>query len=246
MTLHSATNGRGVLIWIATAGRDFFEMFRIKICGITNSDDARRAVDAGADAIGLNFYAQSPRYVTIDAARKIADAVRDQTLVVGVFVNESPTGMMGVVTEVGLGAIQVHGDEPPALLERLPDRPLLRVRRLTEAGLDAVAEDLEACRAAGRAPDAVLVDSAAAPGVYGGTGHPVAWDALRDYDATLGAMPLILAGGLTPDNVAEAIRVVRPAGVDVASGVESAPGKKDPAKLAAFVAAAQAAFRSQA
>ncbi|MAT68047.1 MAG: phosphoribosylanthranilate isomerase [Planctomycetaceae bacterium] len=217
-------------------------MFRVKICGITTVDDARQAVDAGADAIGLNFYANSPRCVSIDAAREIADAVRDAALVVGVFVNESPTGMMGIATEVGLGALQVHGDEPPELLARLPDRPLIRVRRIDQQGVAAVAADLAACRAAGRAPQAVLVDAAAAPGQYGGTGHAIPWELLADHDAALGETPLILAGGLKPDNVAAAIRAVRPAGVDTASGVESAPGKKDPQKVAAFVAAARAAL----
>jgi phosphoribosylanthranilate isomerase len=100
---------------------------------------------------------------------------------------------------------------------------------------------LQACRAAGRCPDAILVD-ALTPGRYGGTGETVSWVGLADHKRWLGDTPLILAGGLTPDNVAEAIRIVKPHAVDVASGVESAPGKKDPAKVRDFIAAARAAF----
>ncbi|MCA9235465.1 MAG: phosphoribosylanthranilate isomerase [Planctomycetales bacterium] len=217
-------------------------MFRVKICGITNVDDALAAIDAGADAIGLNFYAKSPRCVSTDVAREIAAAVGDRALVVGVFVNESPTGMMGVATEVGLAALQLHGDEPPEMLARLPDRPLIHAQRMGAAGLAPIVADLAACRAAGRAPDAVLVDAPAAPGQYGGTGHTLAWHELASEAAALGATPLILAGGLNAANVADAIRAVRPYGVDVASGVESSPGKKDADLVRRFVAAAAAAL----
>jgi phosphoribosylanthranilate isomerase len=118
---------------------------------------------------------------------------------------------------------------------------IIRVRRFDDGGIAAIASDLAACRDAGNMPHAVLVD-AMTPGRYGGTGETVSWMGLADNKRWLENTPLILAGGLTPENVAEAIRIVRPHGVDVASGVESSPGKKDPAKVRDFVAAAQAAF----
>jgi phosphoribosylanthranilate isomerase len=118
---------------------------------------------------------------------------------------------------------------------------VIRARRLDTRGLEAIVQDIAACTAAGRAPDAVLVD-AHAPGQYGGTGKTARWDELVGWSERLDGVPLLLAGGLTPENVAEAILKVRPTGVDTASGVESAPGRKDQEKMHAFVAAAQAAF----
>jgi phosphoribosylanthranilate isomerase len=237
-------------------------MFRIKICGITTIRDALTAVDAGADAIGLNFYDQSPRHVTTKDAAAICNAFRvvnitrtgyedvPSQVVVGVFVNHSFEQIESAAS-TGIGAIQLHGDEPPELVARFPPQPpaalrsvqwgVIRARRIGDAGVASVAEDLELCDRAGRRPDAVLVD-AFTPGHYGGTGETVSWVGLADHRRWLGDTPLILAGGLTPDNVAEAIRIVRPAAVDVASGVESAPGKKDAAKMRDFIAAARAAF----
>lgn len=147
-----------------------------------------------------------------------------------------------------LDAIQLHGDEPPEFLSQLPKVPLIRARRIDDRGVAAIAEDLEACRAADRLPDAVLVD-ALTPGQYGGTGETLSWVGLADYrqhlqKLGLGEVPLILAGGLTPENVAEAIRIVRPAGVDVASGVEKSPGLKDHDKVRRFIDAAKTAFDS--
>jgi phosphoribosylanthranilate isomerase len=229
-------------------------MFRIKICGVTNVPDAITAVDAGADAIGLNFYLKSPRCVDLDEAGKISDAVATRgALPVGVFVNHHPDEVEALSGFGRLGGWQFHGDESPELFATLGDScvraivmasgetPILRVRRFDNRGVAAIADDLAACRAAGRCPDAVLVD-ALTPGRYGGTGETVSWLGLADHRRWLGDTPLILAGGLTPDNVAEAIRIVRPHGVDVASGVESAPGKKDPVKVRDFIAAARAAF----
>ena len=129
------------------------------------------------------------------------------------------------------------------MLAQLRVRYLIRARRVTDKGVAEIAADLEACDKCRRVPDAVLVD-AAAPGQYGGTGTTFSWVGMADHHRWLHNVPLILAGGLTPDNVAEAIRIVRPAAVDVASGVESSPGKKDPVKVRDFVAAAQAAFES--
>jgi phosphoribosylanthranilate isomerase len=227
-------------------------MFQIKICGITNVADAIAAVDAGADAIGLNFYEKSPRSTSVERASQIALALSGQPINrVGVFVNKSPTEIEATVKEGGLSSIQLHGDEPPEVVAHFaqPKRPgrfpfriqVIRARRMDDRGVAAIASDLEECRAAGWGPAAVLVD-AATPGRYGGTGETVSWVGLADHPRWLGDTPLILAGGLTPDNVAEAIRIVRPHGVDVASGVESAPGKKDLHKVKDFIAAARAAL----
>lgn len=218
-------------------------VFKIKICGITNVEDALAAVDAGADAIGLNFYRDSKRCVSIDVARQIVDAVGSRADLIGVFVNEPAEQIRQLCHDVGLHVIQLHGDEPPEFLRLLnQDHDLIRARRLDERGLSAIADDLQACSdLAGFCPDAILID-AALPGQFGGTGHQADWQQLANDRTVLGDIRLILAGGLTPVNVAEAIRIVRPHAVDVASGVESAPGRKDSGKMRDFVAAARAAF----
>lgn len=230
-------------------------MFRIKICGITNTDDAVAAVEAGAEAIGLNFYPKSPRYLNSSEARAINIAIAGRAATVGVFVNSTTADLMEVFKHALLSGVQLHGDEPPSTVaavgnlllfeefanSRAIEPRLIRARRLGEGGIRAIELDLYQCKACGRAPHAILVD-AAVSGAYGGTGATVDWEALTMHQTWLGDTPMILAGGLTPDNVAEAIRIVRPAAVDVASGVESAPGKKDPHKVRDFIAAARAAF----
>ncbi|WP_442482577.1 phosphoribosylanthranilate isomerase [Aeoliella sp. SH292] len=221
--------------------------FQIKVCGITRPTDGRVAFEAGADAIGLNFYAKSPRYVdapTVEAMnlRSLKRTVYRPFHQVGLFVNASVEEIRNRVDLAQIDIIQIHGDEPPEFLAQLPrDIPLIRARRMDDRGVAAIAEDIEACRAAGRVPDAVLVD-AFTPGRYGGTGETVSWAGLADHSRWLGDVPLILAGGLTSENVAEAIRIVRPAGVDTASGVESSPGVKDPDKIRRFVEAAREAL----
>jgi phosphoribosylanthranilate isomerase len=221
-------------------------MFRIKICGITNVEDAIATVDAGADALGLNFYKKSPRCVELDVAKQIAAAT--EIARVGVFVNQSAEEMGHAWNEAGLWFVQVHGDETPEMLKPIADMDIITVRRLARDETDPVGmlirDLLHFTSEIGWAPQAMLVD-AAVPGEYGGTGAKADWHSLHGYESRLGTCAdLILAGGLTPDNVAEAIRIVRPAAVDVASGVESSPGKKDPVKVRDFVAAATAAFDS--
>jgi phosphoribosylanthranilate isomerase len=217
--------------------------FNIKICGVTRVDDAIAAINAGADAVGLNFYLASKRCINVDVARQIVDAIGSRAEIVGVFVNESADRIRTTCRDTGLQSIQLHGDEPPEFLRRLnKDHRVIRARRIDERGLSAIAEDLKTCcDLSGRKPDAVLVDAAVA-GQFGGTGLTFDWHKLANYRAQLGSVPLILAGGLIPENVAEAIRIVRPHAVDVASGVESTPGKKDTAKMRDFVGAARAAF----
>lgn len=217
-------------------------MFTVKICGLTSVEDAGAAVQAGADAIGLNFYKESKRCVAPTHAQAICAYVGDRALRVGVFVNHDTADIERTMAACPLDVVQLHGDEPPEAVARVAHHPVVRARRLDAKGVAAVAEDLACClTAAGRAVDAVLID-AAAPGHYGGTGQTVAWPDLAGDRPWLGDTPLILAGGLTPDNVAEAIRVVRPRGVDVASGVEVSPGVKDATMVRDFVQAAQGAF----
>jgi len=154
-------------------------VFRIKICGVTKTDDALAAVLAGAGMIGLNFFQGSPRYVEPAQAQDIAAAVPQST---GVFVNASAAEINRIADSVGLDWVQLHGDEPPELLADLrTDLLIIRVRCLDERGLSGIADDLEACRARGRDPTAVLVDATVA-GKYGGTGKTADWTALVGWE----------------------------------------------------------------
>jgi phosphoribosylanthranilate isomerase len=213
-------------------------MFRIKICGITSVEDALVVAGAGADAIGLNFYARSPRCVGPETARQIAAAVPQTIIKVGLFVNAAVADVCRTFDALGLDLVQLHGDEPPEYLPQLGERPVLKAFRLGDAGLRPVNEFLARCQALRNVPRLVLLD-AAAPGKYGGTGRTADWSVAAEYATLSDTPPLVLAGGLTPVNVAEAIRMVRPAAVDTASGVESSPGHKDPVKVEAFVRAAK-------
>ena len=216
-------------------------MFRIKICGIQSVEDALLAAAAGADAIGLNFFAKSPRYVTPDMAEKIVKTLFNDVIKVGLFVNHPPGMVVELFDSLGLDLIQLHGDEQPEYLVTLGGRPVIRAFRLGEAGLQPVFNYLDRCRGLECPPQWALMDACKA-GQYGGTGELTDWDCLRAYRSGGRCPPMMLAGGLTPQNVAEAIEVVRPQAVDTASGVESAPGRKDPALVHQFVAAARAAF----
>lgn len=193
---------------------------RVKICGVTRVDDARCAADAGAWAIGLNFYPASPRCVVVEQAVEIVAAVPD-VLSVGVFVNEDPGRAREIADRVGFGALQFHGDEDPAYCRgwTLPVIKAIRVR------------DSAAAQAALRYDVAYVLADAYVPGAYGGSGERVPEELLRAFPAER----LILAGGLDPENVAGAVQSVRPFAVDVASGVESSPGHKDPEKIRRFV-----------
>ncbi len=217
-------------------------MFRIKICGMTSCDDARAAANAGADAIGLNFYPRSRRFVSLDIAAQIAATLPDGVTTVGVFVNATADEINQVVERVGLGCVQLHGDEPPTLLAQLASHvPIVRAYRCGADGLAPLSQYFTACRTHGREPDAVLVDADAGAD-YGGTGEAADWWLVAKEKHLLGAVPLVLAGGLTPRNVAAAVAAVRPHGVDVASGVESEPGRKDVALVQQFIAAARSAL----
>jgi phosphoribosylanthranilate isomerase len=217
-------------------------MFRIKICGITTPDDAVVAARAGAEAIGVNFYRPSPRFAA--APREIVDALPVGICKVGVFVNSPPDDICELFDGLGLDLIQLHGDEPPEHLLQLGKRPVLKAFRCGQS-LREVAEYLQRCEELGCRPAAVLID-AAVPGQYGGTGAAPDWELIARDRGLLGDLPLVLAGGLRADNVAQAIAAVRPNAVDVASGVEQSLGIKSPDLVARFVAAARQAFdRSQ-
>jgi phosphoribosylanthranilate isomerase len=217
-------------------------MFRIKICGITSYNDARTAIDAGADALGFNFYRASKRYVAPHDARAIAERLPTGMKKVGVFVNSEASEIKEIVEQVGIECVQLHGDEPAELLEQMPDGlPIIRAHRCGSSGLRPLADYLEECVALQRPAAAVLLDSDTA-GAFGGTGRKLDWPSLANARSELGGVRLILAGGLSPQNVAAAIGIVQPDGVDVASGVERAPGVKDPALVAMFVAEAHQAL----
>jgi phosphoribosylanthranilate isomerase len=201
---------------------------RIKICGVTTPADARFAADAGADAVGLNFFPKSPRFVTPSQAAALVRALPPFTAPVGVFVGMPLRQVCAIAFQLGLRGVQTYDDQPPAD-DPFPFAHVPAFRVKDAAGLDRVRRFVAACR-----PSAVLIDSFV-EGQMGGTGHVAPWELLVGFDP---GVPLILAGGLTPDNVADAIRAVRPWGVDVASGVESSPGVKDRAKVSAFVKAA--------
>ena len=202
---------------------------RIKICGITTPEDVRFAVEAGADAVGLNFYPKSPRYLDPRRAAEIVRALPPFTVAVGVFVDMPLRQVCAVAYQLGLRGVQTYDEQPPAE-DPFPFAHIPAFRVKDAASLDAIRRFIEGSRTR---PSAVLVD-AYVPGELGGTGHTAPWEILADFDPSV---PLILAGGLTPENVAEAIRTVKPWGVDVASGVESAPGRKDPAKISRFIEA---------
>ena len=207
---------------------------RIKICGVTTPADARFAADAGADAVGLNFYPKSPRFVTPSQAASLVRALPPFTAPVGVFVGMPLRQVCAIAFQLGLRGVQTYDDQPPTE-DTFPFAHVPAFRVKDAAGLEHVRRFVAACK-----PAAVLIDSLV-EGHMGGTGHVAPWELLRGFDP---GVPLILAGGLTPENVADAIRVVRPWGVDVASGVESAPGVKDPDKVSRFVKAARDAALS--
>jgi phosphoribosylanthranilate isomerase len=209
---------------------------KVKVCGLCSVSDALACAKAGADWIGLNFHPASPRRVDPAAAAEIVAALAAPVEGVGLFVDRPPREVAEIAGRVGLRIVQLHGQEPPEDLLALPHLSIIRAFRLGD--LEAVARMssyLERCRELGRVPDAVLID-AYVPGRSGGTGQAIGADVL---DALPPLSRLILAGGLTPENVAERIARVRPWMVDVASGVESAPGRKDPARVAAFLGAAR-------
>jgi phosphoribosylanthranilate isomerase len=196
---------------------------RAKICGITRVEDALQAVENGADAIGLVFYAPSPRNVSIQRAIEIAEQVPAFVTIVGLFVNAEPSFVREVSLQVKLDLLQFHGDESPEMCAQY-NKPFIKAIRV-KAGINLVqyAKDFSSAKA-------LLLDTYT-EGVAGGTGHVFDWDLIPENLTK----PIILAGGLNVENVAQAIQSVKPYAVDVSGGVEAEKGIKDAAKIAAFM-----------
>ncbi len=199
---------------------------KIKICGITNHEDAETAVHEGADALGFVLYSQSPRYVEPALAKRIIGKLPPFVLPVGVFVNQDLDTVRRLFDDCGLALAQLHGDESPAFCESL-HRPVLRAIRLRDRRSFLALAEFK-----GRTGVRGFVVDAFSETAYGGTGHTTDWSLAGEVAK---AVPMLLAGGLTPENVQEAIQQVQPYGVDVSSGVEQSPGRKDPAKIRAFI-----------
>ncbi|MSN27284.1 MAG: phosphoribosylanthranilate isomerase [Geobacter sp.] len=198
-------------------------MVRIKICGITNIEDALAAVEAGADALGFVFFERSPRNIFPEQAAAIIRQLPPFVQTVGLFVNEQLTVVNGIADRCGLDLIQLHGEESPGFCSGVKHRVIKAFRVKDAASLDHMPDyNVAAC----------LLD-AWSPAAHGGTGETFNWEIAAAAAAV--SSRIILAGGLTPENVAEAVEAVHPYAVDVSSGVESAPGKKDPVKIRNFI-----------
>ncbi len=207
-----------------------YKMARIKICGITNIEDAETAIRYGADALGFVFYPKSPRNIMPETARSIVQSLPPFITTVGVFVDEDVSNIEKTVSYVGLNTVQLHGSEPPESCNL--SRKIIKAIRIKDLS------DLESLHVY-KNVSAYLLDTYS-PHSYGGTGHVFNWEIAVD---AMKFGRIILAGGLTPDNISEAVNMVRPYGVDVSSGVEgSSKGKKDHKKLKLFIERAKSAF----
>jgi phosphoribosylanthranilate isomerase len=209
---------------------------RIKICGIKREDDALDAIHAGVDALGFVFVPGTPRHVEIAAARRIIDRLPPFVSRVGLFVDADADAIAEVLEATGIDTVQLHGEETPEFSARWRGRA-----KVMKAFRMRGPETLDALEPYRGAVDAWLLD-AHVPGVAGGTGARFDWDLA--VEASCRGVPIVLAGGLRADNVAEAVARVRPYAVDVSSGVESAPGRKDASKMRALVKAVRAADRA--
>jgi phosphoribosylanthranilate isomerase len=197
---------------------------KVKICGVTNLADAQVAVAAGADALGFNFYEQSPRCISLKTAAEISKQLPPFVMRVGVFVNGPEEFVLRAIGEAGLTMLQFHGDEPPEFCTQFGLMSMKAFRIRDEKSLEEIPN---------YQTDAYLLDAYSTE-ARGGTGEKFNWDLA--IEAKKFGKPIFLAGGLTPENVAEAVRKVQPFGVDVSSGVESAPGIKNHARIKAFIA----------
>jgi phosphoribosylanthranilate isomerase len=202
---------------------------KVKICGITSAPDAITAIDAGADALGFMFYDQSPRHVSVASASEIIRQLPPFVMKVGVFVNAPEELVQRAIADCSLSLLQFHGEEPPEFCTQFGLMSMKAFRMRNAESLKALPDYLT---------DAWLLD-AYANDKRGGTGEKFNWDLA--VEAKKFGRLIFLAGGLTPENVGEAVKKVQPFAVDVSSGVESAPGKKDPAKVRAFIQAAKGA-----
>jgi phosphoribosylanthranilate isomerase len=194
---------------------------KVKVCGITSYEDAVLALDQGVDALGFNFYRPSPRYIDPAKAHEIIRRLPPLWVSVGLFVNAAIDELVETARVAGVQALQLHGDETPGYCRRISGWPLLKAIRI---GADPIREVLQ------EYPVQAFVLDVKDESLFGGTGRSFDWRLAQGIDH-----PVLLAGGLRPDNVREAILIVKPYGVDVCSGVESSPGKKDPILLAKFI-----------
>lgn len=196
------------------------EQVKLKVCGITSHEDARAAIDCGAEFLGFNFYRKSPRYIPLEAARAIIEQLPSEVTTVGIFVNEAqPKDVTEILQISGVQLAQLHGDEDAAYCEAVGAERVIKALRVGD-GFDV--------RQVFHYPAWAILLDAFDKNLYGGTGKTANWDVAREAAKLT---RLFLAGGLSPENIAEAIRSVQPFAVDVNSGVESAPGKKDAARL---------------
>lgn len=208
-------------------------MLRVKICGLTTPQDAAAAIESGADALGFNFFSGSKRYVRPEIAGTWIAGLPGDVEKVAILVNPTWEEAMAAAAVIGITALQLHGTEMPEFCRRLKERGIRFEKAVPVSGSDSVAT----------LPDfhtlTLLLDSGGA-GEFGGSGRTFPWSIARDFVRARPEMHVILAGGLTPENVAEAVAVVRPFGVDVTSGVESFPGRKNHDRMRDFIAAARA------
>ncbi|MDQ6652485.1 MAG: phosphoribosylanthranilate isomerase [Acidobacteriota bacterium] len=209
-------------------------MVRVKICGITNIEDALASVEAGAHLLGFNFYRESPRYIQPSGARRIIDQLPTSVLNVGVFVNEPSDEVKRLASDAGVQAVQLHGDEPPSYCQKLESLFVIKALRVNSS--------FEPAQVAQYETGAILLDGFSAR-AYGGAGQSFDWS-MATRTRPLVAK-LFLAGGLNTNNVAEAITTVWPYAVDACSALESAPGRKDHARVRSFIEAAQIAGGSE-
>lgn len=212
----------------------------VKICGIGDVTTAVAVAESGADAIGLNFYERSPRCIDESTAGEIVKALPPGVTPVGLFVNHSTDEIRRISRTCGLTTVQLHGDEPVSMVRELSGLQVIRALRTSGDFASLATEQMEDACKVRTSPWAWLVDARSEHG-YGGTGETVDWDQLTPGQRSDDWPPLILAGGLTPENIAEAVRTVRPWGVDVASGVESSPGVKDVEMVKTFISRAREA-----
>ena len=216
----------------------------IKICGIQDIDTATAVASFGPNAIGLNFYTGTPRCVPTDVAALVVASLPAEVEPVALFVNHPVAEIVNTCRQIGVRTVQLHGDESPRFLAELQHADetmkIVRALRCGAEGLEPLDAYLAECLSLGFTPAACLLDAKVA-GVFGGSGTQLPWEDLQGNWSD-DRPRLILAGGLNPDNVADAIRTVRPWGVDVSSGVESSPGVKDLGKVEQFIRAARAAF----
>ena len=211
-------------------------MVKVKICGITNWADAKRAIDGGAELLGFNFYTGSPRYISPAKARRIVRRLPKSVFSAGVFVNETEERILEIAREVGLDYLQLHGEELPSLIRRLEQfLPVIKAVRARKSFRPA---QLSRYKRA----SAILLDGFDGHR-RGGTGRTFDWELAR-RSKSYGR--IFLAGGLTPENVGEAIRMARPYAIDVCSGVEKSPGKKDPGRMRDFMRAVRSTTRRKA